>query len=156
MSNGPVFEAGPGWGKKLGTWMSRNWIYVLPGVAILVLILVLSSQGNDTTDDLTLVTASPSASTSLSPTNGQRITVVTRDSYTTVARKAITEHTKNSSDIMPGQVVYAETIIAQKIQNQPLVVGSSIEISHSLIDETLANFSSLSAYQQQRWAQYRR
>ncbi|MEK7616076.1 MAG: hypothetical protein AAB420_02640 [Patescibacteria group bacterium] len=157
MSNGPVFEAGPGWGGQLGIWMRENLVYIVPGLAVVILIIVLALSGGGNNTSSLIANTSPTSSTSAPSDRSTTVTVLKGDSYTTVARRALSAYTANRSNLnLPGELVYAETALASKIKNQPLTVGSSIVISNEAMDGVLAGWATLSSYQQARWASYRR
>ena len=150
MTSGPIFEAGPGWGSRISDWLRENWIYVVPAIAVIVLtVAIFSSRENNqkqpnASQSTILVAVAPSTSFSEIVNKG--------DSYTTVARRAISLYVATKSDIIAGQLLYAETILAQKINTQPLIIGSIITIPKILIGETLSSLSSLSEYQRLQWA----
>jgi len=84
--NGPTFEAGAGWGAKLGSWLKNNAIYIIPAVAIIILILILANSSDDS-NKLTTIESFTPISTPLEDVLSEAVLV--RDSYTHVARRLI-------------------------------------------------------------------
>ncbi len=149
--NGPVFESKPGWGGKIGAWVSKNMLYVIPGVIIVViLIIILASSGGPNT---ATPTTSSSPEFSVPPTLGDATeTILKGDSYTTVARRIVAMSNVASSIPTAGAKLYAETRLAQEIQNQPLVVGGSIKYNQKLVLPYLTtDYSALFPSQRIKW-----
>lgn len=138
MSNGPVFEAKPGW----SAWVNANKLWLLPVVAVvIVIIIVIVIQ--DGSGIVTEQTGSPIPTTVLQ-TGMASQTVVARDNYTLVARRMITAGT-------PGQRLYAETILQSQLRNQPLTAGSTISIETSKIQAILDSYATLFPSQRTKW-----
>ena len=151
MSNGPVFESGPGWGGRIKTWMRENIVYVIPGVAIVILIVVLVAAGGNDSDSITSApTSSPTGVQRPVGTLSQIVTV--RDSYTSVSRRAITAHIGSTAENeTAGQRLYAETILQSQIRNQPLEVGKTIVFDGTAIDKILSDYNTLFPSQITKW-----
>ncbi|MEK7583240.1 MAG: hypothetical protein AAB483_02470 [Patescibacteria group bacterium] len=145
MIEGPVFEAEAGWGGRLNAWFRHNLLFAVALVSVILLaIAFLIFKGMP--DRRSLTTSVPLSSPTQTPT----ISEVVRkgDSYTLIARRAIASY---GSMLQPGQALYGETILAQKIKNQPLKTGAVIEIPQKLIAETLTNYNNLSPSQKSKW-----
>ncbi len=129
--DGPVFE----------TKREIPWGILLPIPFVLASGIIGSLTYRQS--PLELTTASVATPEIVVPSINLTILVVKGDSYTTIARKAIATS---------GAIgLYAETILAEKLKSQPLMVGSEIIVSKKNIEEILASFSSLSPSQRQSW-----
>lgn len=149
MMNGPMFEAGSGWGGRLSAWFTANRLWAIPGaVVVLVLIIIAIAQaGNDGPEIIKLGgTASPTATPA--PSDRVATTIIARDNYTLVARRLITQLADTET---PGQRLYAETILQSQLHSQPLAAGATISIESSKIQSTLDAYAALTAYQKSRW-----
>lgn len=146
-SKGPVFEAEAGWGGKIGDWLNANKIWVFPALIVIILILALTrGSGSDSSD--VLVSASPTESSAPAPATSSKI-VITGDSYTTVARRAVAVSV--SENIGKGARLYAETKLAQSLKTQPLIVGSTITFSESMILGYITEYDTLYPSQKAKW-----
>lgn len=150
MIEGPVFEPELGWGGRLNAWFQSNMLFSVALAAIIIVAIVLLVM-KGVPDRRNLATSIPLSSPSQAPTISE--TVRPGDSYTLIARRMISQI---QVTLQPGQALYGETILAKKIQNQPLKAGLRISIPMSLVEKTLATFSSLSELERQHWARLQR
>ena len=147
MANGPAFEAKPGWSK----WVKENLIYIIPAAAVIVLIIVLAVSGGDGNP---AITSSPSGvpTTSSLPVGTLEQKVQTRDSYTSVSRRAITAFAATTEvNETPGQRLYTETVLQTKIRNQSLMTGATVSFSSAQIKEILDAYNRLTSGQRTKW-----
>ncbi len=150
--NGPVFESEPGWGGQLKTWLSANFTrYILPVIVIVVVAYVIVSvSGKDTVADNTK-SPSPTVSPSSQPT-GIAVTVIAKDNYTLVARRAINEYDNIlSAPLTKGMRLYLETELQKTLHDQPLQTGGTINVSRGNIAELLDAYAKLTATQRAKW-----
>ena len=143
MSNGPTFEKEAGWGGQIGSWINNNKLWLLPAVAVVIVIIIVIATRDDS-PVVTEQTGSPTPAISSTPAGTVSQTVVARDNYTQVARRMITTGT-------PGRQLYAETVLASQIKNQPLAVGATISIETSKIQAILDSYASLLPSQRTKW-----
>ena len=154
-NNGPVFEPAPGWGGRLRTWISHNKFFALLMSALVVfLVIFLIIKGTPDPKNLTTLTfISSPVPTALVTTNAVE-TVRAGDSYTTVARRAVTTAgmaSSDSKDYLPGPRLYAETKLARDLQTQPLIIGAKITYHVSTILEYLNEYEGLYPKQKAQW-----
>ncbi len=145
MTDGPIFEPEPGWGGRLNAWFHGNMLFsVALAMIIIFAIVLLIVKGMP--DRRNLTTSVPLSSPSQTPV----ISEIVRkgDSYTLIARRMIASL---NGPPRPGQALYGETVLAQKIKNQRLATGVTITIPRSLILDTLMSYESLSSFQKATW-----
>jgi len=150
MSNGPIFEAGAGWGTRFSVWARGNLAYILPGIVILALIIVFAfSGGSQNIMDM----ESPSPSITQITGVGTREIVRAGDSYTTVARRMIHNmlSAEQSGQVSKGALLYTETEMSRILQPQPLVVGAEISTTRDTVWGYLNGYDSLYPSQKTKW-----
>lgn len=155
MSNGPTFEAQPGWGGQVNAWLRQNLRYVVLAVVVLAVVIIWIAArggGNENIATGTLATTGLVSTATPLPTGTTAQTVQPRDSYTMISRRAITAYVSTSAaQETNGQRLYAETILQSKIQNQPLIVGQQIMFQQSEIQSTLDSYATLTSSQKAKW-----
>lgn len=154
--NGPVFEAGPGWGGKVKAWFGKYFYKVILPVIVVALIGYgitnrNSGENNDTLSPLD--TNLPSNSTA---TISQ--TVNKGDGKILVARRAIAQYLTENSDISmtAGQKVYLETVLAQTIDNSLFKNGETVNFSVNDILSQIEKARLLTPIQLDKWEVYAR
>lgn len=174
---GPIFESGPGWGKRINKWTTHH---PFESIVIFLLILILAiilfrstedsktqiihvnKQGNTSitpssssplkTPVLQYTTTTSNTYPVLSNLNYISITIIPRDSYILIARRAITEYISQTPEKeSQGQRVYTETTLYTNFQDKPLTPGSTIDVPKKSIQELLDKFTKLNLGQQNTW-----
>jgi len=149
MSNGPTFEAEPGWNSKIGTWLNRNKLWAIPTVVVVVLIIIFATRSGSKPETL-LTLASPTTSNISAVILSE--TIIKGDSYTSVARRLLAKGTLTSSLMgSPGLSLYAETILQAELKTQPLIVGQQISMQAPRVHEILGEYANLYPSQRAKW-----
>lgn len=150
-----MFEAEPGWGGQLASWMKQNIYYVVPAVLLVAIVIVLLASGDS---DQAAILNSPTQSASPIPSGFKSELIVQKgDSYTTLARRSITEYlTVTKTTASPGARIYMETSMRDSFQGQPLVAGEKVGFYTPLYFTTnvplwLEKYEKLTTYQKARW-----
>lgn len=147
---GPIFEPGPGWGRKLKKWAKK---YILGGDCTLCratrYILVFGV--------IVLVVAWPKFHTPPSITKEIKVveTVRPRDGKTHLARRMLAQYLTQNQDtqISKAQKVFIETALREKITAE-LVAGNIIELADEEIKEAVEKSKMLSPFQLKKWELY--
>ncbi len=146
--SGPVFEAGPGWGKKVKIWFKKYFYKVfLPIVIVLLFIYALTTRQKVETS----VNLSPF------PTPDSISQKVQRgDSRTLIAREALSKYLQASTDeiLSTGQKIFIENKLSQLIPATILKTGLIIDIKISDIRSLIDQSKQLSKSQLEKWAQF--
>ena len=156
MSKGPVFESEPGWGGQLGKWFRNNFTrYVLPLLAAVLVIIGLTAL-NPSNQSVSVTTSTPSSAEAMSNDVIQQ-EVVSRDSYTTIARRAVTAYVEKTGETLTkGQRIFIENDLSAKIKTSALIAGMMIEVKIDDIKNSLERAKNLTASQLQKWEWYGR
>lgn len=156
-SQGPVFESQPGWGGQLGDWLNRNKLYVIPAAVIIVLLLIWwAAASKSNKPENLLANPSPSTTFTVEKPSGGTETVRKGDSYTAVARRAITTVIAQATQYTNGARLYAETKLAADLKTQTLKAGATITYSADAITKYLAEYNNLLASQKAKWESWAR
>ncbi len=151
---GPVFEAGPGWGQKLGRWLKRNGLNkIIPTIFVLLLLAgVAKIYSHPKAKKEPLVGSSP---TSQAQTNIS-VTVQKGDGVIAVSRRALSEYLKGFPDIIlkPEEHLHIDNFFKTKYQNTNLVIGQSIEFSKTDLEKAVNEALQLSPTQRQQLRAY--
>ncbi len=156
---GPMFESGPGWGQRLRMTLGGSlW---LPVVSVLVFIIGLGMFINSRNTSA-VRTGKPTSSTtpmiSVINETGVEITIISGDSYTTIARRAITTYINNNPEsskmITPGMRIYAEEQLKKELSRMPLTVGTTFSIKIGDIKAALTKATALTPAQLKKWEFY--
>ncbi|MEK7151400.1 MAG: hypothetical protein AAB784_01640 [Patescibacteria group bacterium] len=153
-SNGPIFEFGPGWGAKTKKWLKK---YILGGncslcrntrYILLIGVIILIFGGPQLKN---FVAKQP-----VNTLTGQiKITEIIQsgDSKIKITRKALSEYLIRFPNIKltNGQKVFIETVLGQKIDDNSMRVGLSIDISFVDIESAIKASGSLTQSQLTRW-----
>jgi hypothetical protein len=147
--SGPVFEAGPGWGKKLNEWFKKNFAkWILPVVgAVIIAAIILNLYKNNPG-----ATATPTVAN----TNLISQPVQKGDSRTLVARHALAQYLQMNPDqsLTNGQKLFIEEVLRRKIDAKPLAVGTTIEFSVSDIESAISQAKQLAPSTLAKWEIY--
>lgn len=150
MSNGPTFEAQPGWGGKLVSWLKNNLVYIIPAAAVIALVIVLATTGDN--NGVPSPTEIPATVSTTPQANTLSQTVQPKDNYTLIARRAITAYIATTvAAETPGQRLYAETTLVSTMKGQSLAVGTIIPFNSVNIQKILDGYASLTSSQRTRW-----
>lgn len=151
MTNGPTFEAAPGWGGKVTTWFTRNLLYIVPAAIVIVLIIVVVNTSGSDSEPISDQASSTPQETSQS--GDLTVTIQARDNYTFIARRMISNAllVEQTGQITKGNRLYAETVLADKLKAQSLQVGAEISMPISTIWETLNAYADLYPAQRTKW-----
>ncbi len=142
---GPVFEAGPGWGERLGKWLKRLLARpALPFIAIVILLigifLVLRpNKVQDIHEIQTVITITE--------------TVVRGDSYALIARRILANYTSSVSDqnLTNGQKLFIEETLRRIVADQTLAVGAKVMITTQEIEEAISEAEKLKEGTLRKW-----
>lgn len=150
---GPVFEAGPGWGGKLGRWIKARWnTRILPAIAVMILLTgiarVYSRPANDN-----LITEgnfpfpSPEA-VSIQVQKGEGVIAV--------SRRALIAYLQDFPDIQlkPEERLHIDNFFKTKFQNTTMVVGQEIGFIKEDIQQAINEALQLSEGQRQKLRAY--
>lgn len=153
-SNGPVFEAGPGWGEKTKNWMSKYFYkVVLPAiVVVLVAYGIISRNGSPEISSPEITNEPILQSASISQV------IKAGEGKINVARRAVEEFAKLNTEeaLSAGEKVFLETTLAQDVSASAFKAGQTIEFGIDAIRDAISKFKTLSASQIQKWDYYAR
>lgn len=146
ISNGPVFEAGPGWGVKIKKWFGKYFFKaVLPVVIVVAVIYGIASRQTD----------NQTADEDKSPVSAQAAisqTINRGDSRIMLARRALAKYLEQSpQDLTKGQKVFIETALGRAVSRPELKTGESLEFKIDDIKTALTKSKELSVSQLKRW-----
>ncbi len=154
---GPVFESQPGWGGRFNKWMGENFTkYVLPLLAALVIIIIIASRDASPQTNANPNVSPSSTVAAMTDESVMHEQVKAGDSYTLVARRAVSDYVGTMSDSLytKGQRLYVETQLASKIKKESLLAGMTIDIKAQDIKDLFEQTKTLTAYQLKRWETY--
>lgn len=172
---GPEFESAPGWGHKVNGWLKKYFNkIILPGIAILILIMGISNYTSENADrdpfaldevGITgIVTLDEEESVELveviETNSGTAIEIIQSaepgDGVTHLARKSL----KKYLELNPGiqlkneHKIYIEDYLKDKVGSQPLEIGDTIRFSTNDISLAIDEALSLTDAQVQNLSQY--
>ncbi|MEX1064272.1 MAG: hypothetical protein WD898_01665 [Candidatus Paceibacterota bacterium] len=147
---GPVFEAGPGWGNRLGKWLKKILARpALPPIAIMLLLVGLflifrPNKTQDVRDTKMLSTITE--------------TVVRGDSYALIARRAISSYLANAPEheLTNGQRLFIEENIRRRVEDQTLAVGSKVVFTTMELEKVIDDAKRLRQSTLQKWEELSR
>lgn len=144
--DGPIFEAGPGWGFKIKKWLNKNFFRkVLPAITVLVLVfgLFLFFKNYEKTDK-----------NKRANTNIITQTVLVGDSKTLVTRRALVSYLeKFPESLSNGQKVFIEETLRKMISGN-LAANMRIEFKTEDIKTAIDKSLRLSPAQLEKWGEY--
>lgn len=152
---GPVFEAGPGWGGKLGRWIKAKWsTRILPAIAVMILLTgiarVYSRPANENLiTEGGLPFPSPEA-VSIQVQKGEGVIAV--------SRRALAAYLQNFPDIQlkPEERLHVDNFFKTKFQNAAISAGQEISFLKKDIQQAINEALQLSEGQRQKLRAYLR
>ena len=149
-NNGPVFEAEPGWGSKVKSWI-KNYLFsiIIPAIILILIAYGLVVRQNSPAFEIPTITPTPGIISS------DIRTIVTRgDGKMLIARRALTDYfSKFPEDLTPAQKIFAETVLGNALEGQQKI-GDTVVFSLDDIRTALAASNDLSDFQIQKWETY--
>lgn len=126
----PIFEPGPGWGKKIKNWLERNFYQkILPSLAVLVLLAGLAANYNYHGSDR----QQEGRRFSLPLAADISVIVRTGDGIIRISRQALDQYLKNypelAASLKPEHRLYVDNFFAGKFSGEKLTVGQEILFS---------------------------
>jgi len=148
--NGPVFEAGPGWGKKTKDWLKKYFFKVVLPVAVAIIIFGVAAGQKDNSGGLSIKNEDLLAG----PVFSQL--VARGDSKTLLARRALGEYLASNPEVklVLGQKVFLENHLAALIPKIQLSLNQKIEFKTADIEALIDEAKSLTSSQTEKWAGY--
>ncbi|MDO8495437.1 MAG: hypothetical protein Q7S32_02860 [bacterium] len=152
---GPVFEAGPGWGEKIGRWIKDNALSkILPVFATIVLLAGIAkvyskpSQPEETPED----------KLSQQEETPQEILVQVRprDGIVFVSRRALDEYLKEFPELKlkPEERLHIENIFLTKFKGVVLSAGQEVAFLKTDLAEAINEALQLSEGKRQKLRAY--
>lgn len=157
-NNGPVFEAGPGWGAKIKTWLGKYFYKVILPIIIIALvaygIIGRKSNNNNNTNNTNPLETNIFSNNSMAVSE----TVNKGDGKIIVARRALAQFLSDNTDITltAGQKVYLETVLSQTIDSNSFTVGQTVSFPEQTILDHIDNAKNLKPGQLDKWEVYAR
>ncbi len=150
IEGGPVFEAGPGWGLRLKTWLRRYSKIILPAVTIVVLAFGFFITYKNWTGTIGVVKKK------VTIVNKIYEKVLSSDSSVLLARRALADYLRVSPDqtLSPGQKVFVEEILRKTIDAITLTIDQRVEFNLDDVITAINKSKTLSASQLQKWEAY--
>ena len=149
---GPIFEPGPGWGKRLKKWSRK---YILGGdctlcratryVLVFAIIVLLAGWPK-----FNLPQPKPQE-------NNITETVQPKDGQTHLARRVLAKYLNQNQifELTNGQKIFIETVLREKIPNEILEqTGSQVEIESEEVEKLVGRAKQLSPLQLKKWEVY--
>ncbi len=150
---GPMFEAGPGWGKKLKKWSKKYifaWDCALCRAARFVVIFGL----------VFLIVIGPKIYDKKEPQTAteKKIseTIQPKDGTIHLARRILARYLAENTEIelTNGQKVFIETALSKEIPDELTHPGNTIEIGTEKIKTAIEKTNYLTPTQLQKWEKY--
>mgnify|MGYP001587483112 CR=1 FL=1 len=148
-TNGPIFEAGPGWGSRVNNWLRKHGlILILIILAIAIPLLSMRYFKNKKFEN-------PLKDNSQIVESFKEI-IQRGDSATLITRRAISSYIASRSDLelSAGQRIYMEEILRKSKQFGKLIVGATIEFTRDEIQAAVEKAKQLTPYQLKVWESY--
>ncbi|MBI2676822.1 MAG: hypothetical protein HYX21_02645 [Candidatus Yanofskybacteria bacterium] len=150
LPTGPVFEAGPGWGKKVSSWFKRNFgKRILPFVAAVVLLIGIASAFSR---------PSKTVNTENKPltANFLEVSVEKGDGIIALSRKALNKYLEEFPEIKlkPEQKLYIDNFFKSKMDGKFFVLGEKAQFTKADIEQAVRESLALSESKLEKFRQY--
>jgi len=155
-SNGPIFEAGPGWGAKIKIWLKKYFFKII----LPIVVIILAGYGIANREKTPVSSEFNPQETQITDNNDNNAIIIPvgkGDGKILVARKAVAKYFELNPDASAtsGQKLYLETVLSQ---NGPakLTIGEQVTFYQGDIQAELENSKHLTQSQTQKWEAYAR
>lgn len=151
---GPMFEAGPGWGERLGQWIRSRWSTKLfPAIAVVVLLAGMAKvysqpQEKEPAKDKESFRSDFQAEISATVNKGDGIIVV--------SRRALAAYLKEFPDIQlkPEEHLYIENFFQTKFREIAPAIGQEIKFLKTDFEQSVNEALQLTEGQRQKLRDY--
>ncbi|HEY4484338.1 MAG TPA: hypothetical protein VI978_01280 [Candidatus Paceibacterota bacterium] len=147
---GPVFESGPGWGKKINSWIKKNfWKKIFPALAITILLIGIASVYSRPPKTAKI-------EDKLSATDSLEIMVEKGDGIIALARKALNNYLEGLPEVKlkPEQKLYIDNFFKSKMSGQILQVGQKIDFLKNDLEQAVKEALALPENKLEKLRQY--
>lgn len=151
---GPVFEAGPGWGERLGRWIKENWTTKLfPTIAVVILLAGIAKVYSQPSEKKLARKEEVFAPDSPAEVYA---TINKGDGIITISRRALTEYLKAFPDIQlkPEERLHIENLFQTKFRGTALIVGQEIKFLKADLEQAVNEALKLTDGQRQKLRAY--
>lgn len=124
---GPTFEAGPGWGEKIGRWVKARWsTRVFPIIAALILLAGIAKIYSGPREENIINEEDLSAG---QQTNKVSAIVEKGDGIIAVSRRALAVYLQEFPDIQlkPEERLHIDNFFKEKLRSSILSAGAEID-----------------------------
>ena len=150
---GPLFEAGPGWGEKLGRWIKAKWsTRIFPLVAAIILLVgiakIYSRPENKNILNEEGLSASPSEKVNAMVEKG--------DGIIAVSRRALTTYLQEFPDIQlkPEERLHIDNFFKERFRGIVLLAGQGVDFLKEDFQQAINEALQLSERQRQELRAY--
>lgn len=146
---GPVFEAGPGWGEKLGRWIKAKWSTRVFPVAAAIILLVGIAKIYSRPEDKNIIDKED-----LSASQPEKVSAVVEkgDGIIAVSRRALAVYLQEFPDIQlqSEERLHIDNFFKEKLRGAVLSVGEEIDFLKEDFQQAINEALQLSAGQRQK------
>ncbi|MFH1769241.1 MAG: hypothetical protein ABH833_01085 [Parcubacteria group bacterium] len=153
---GPVFEAEPGWGGRLGSWVKGHPFGSLI-IVILVIAVVFIARDNDE-NGIEVIKLDNGGAQVANVEDIIKETVQLRDGYALVSRRALNSYiAQNPEQVLnKAQKMFIEDGLSKTVEGQSLDVGANVLFQANDIEKLITDSNQLTQYQLNVWDWYAR
>jgi len=146
LPSGPIFEPGPGWGFYVKRWFKKYFFKAVLPVLIIIGVIGIFAVRKGTENEKAITNKKIADNQKIS------ITIIKGDSRALLARKALIEYLKETSETLSkGQKLFIEEMLRRKLNNPKLIIGEVVEFNIEDIKTAVAQAKQLTQFQLQKW-----